>query len=139
MNETVRTLINPVFTVEVDGEVSEVALEAWVWEAHYSDGTVMYQYDPDTLKFHRFGEIIPDNLTSFVLRNAENPVQRVEVVMSEGMRPIHFYRNSILNIGTPEEVRVRTWCIGYQETIRGVNFKAITQVFPDGTLKLLKG
>lgn len=111
-----------------------IALERWVWVAVYSDGTSLRQFDPDTGRFHRFSEIDLERLAAFALQDVTDPERLLEVRISPGRRPIHFYRNLRLNVGTPEEARVRVYCFGYQETLHGRNHKVILQVHPNGTV-----
>jgi hypothetical protein len=125
----------PIFHA-TDGEA--VAGEPWYWVARYADGSHLAQFDAGDRTFHRFSEIDPERLETFVLQAAFAPSLRFELPLRTGMRPIHFYRNRVLNAGTPEEVRVRLYCFGHQRTLGGRNVKTILEVYPTGTVKLVE-
>lgn len=81
--------------LSVEGEPVEG--EPWFWVAHYDDGSFLAQFDGATGRFHRFREIEASRLARFELRAAFSPALRFELPVRPGMRPIHFYRNVVLN------------------------------------------
>ena len=119
-----------------DGE--PVAGEPWFWVARYGDGTHLAQFDAETMAFHRFGEIDLGRLDVFALHAAFAPALRFELPVRDGTRPIHFYRNRILNAGTPDEARVRVYCFGFQRTVGGRNVKTILEVHTTGVVMLVE-
>ena len=59
-------------------------------------------------------------------------VSVVTVVLGEGKRWIIFSR-IFGKTGTPN--RTRLYAIGYQQTVKGVNIKHLTWVYPNGTIE----
>jgi len=58
---------------------------------------------------------------------------RAKVKLNPGCRLIHFRK---IEKGSPEKI---TYCIGFQKTIRGRNFKTILEIRPNGELVLHDG
>lgn len=108
--------------------------ELWRWCAVYEDGTKLDQFEvtADGAFFHRFAEIDQSRLAHFYLEHNDYP--RIEVEVPEGGSIVHFYRNDILNAGTPAEERVRRWCIGYRKDKELVFMAA----HDNGQIKLIK-
>jgi len=130
----------PTFTrTGPDGTLTRVAGEPWFWVAHYGPGEHLAQFDARDGTFHRFGEIDRERLTTFALAHRDDAARRFEVPMKPWMRPIHAYRNVVLNANTLREVRIRTYLFGYQETVEGRNVKHLVQVWPDGRTVLVRG
>lgn len=123
--------------LSVEGEPVEG--EPWFWVAHYDDGSFLAQFDGATGRFHRFREIEASRLARFELRAAFSPALRFELPVRPGMRPIHFYRNTVLNAGTPDEVRVRVYCFGYQQTVGGRNVQTVLEIHPSGAVVVRDG
>ena len=107
-------------------------------QCSYGDGTHLAQFDAETMAFHRFGEIDLGRLDVFALHAAFAPALRFELPVRDGTRPIHFYRNRILNAGTPDEARVRVYCFGFQRTVGGRNVKTILEVHTTGVVMLVE-
>jgi hypothetical protein len=103
----------------------------------YDDGSHLAQFDDRDGTFHRFAEIDRARLAHFRLVHRDGPLRGFDIPIRPGMRPIHAYRVLTLNAGTPEEVRIRTYLFGYQETLNGRNVKAVLQVWPEGRVVLM--
>jgi len=123
-----------------EGVEEKCERERWGWLALYKDGSALKQFDEATGLFHQFAEIDLEKLEVFAMQNLDepnNPAKRIEVHMGEGMSPIHFYRNQILNVGTDEEEHVRYYCFGYKQNIGGKAVKFLIKVFPNDALAIL--
>ena len=126
-----------VFKFIRDGVSEEVPLERWVWLAIYKDGSYLKQFDEETGLFHQFKEIDIPQLDVFGMQSSEDENKRYEIHMKEGMTPIHFYRNQMLNVGTEEEVKVRFYCFGYQDNVNGNNVKTLLKILPNDMVAIL--
>ena len=73
------------------GEIEIVNLERWIWGVVYKDGTELHQFDKDG-NFHRLAEINQKEVNLFTMYQAEGN-GRYDIVMPEGARIIHKYRN----------------------------------------------
>ena len=73
------------------GEIEMVALEKWIWGILYKDGTELHQFDKEG-NFHRLAEIDQKEVQLFTMYKAEG-TSRYDIVMPEGARIIHKYRN----------------------------------------------
>jgi len=114
----------------------KVPLERWGWIAIYNDGTALKQFNDETLVFHQFKEIEQEKLETFVMQSYEDITKRYEIHMSDGMRPIHFYRNTVFNAATKHEKRIRTYMFGFQETVGGKNRKTLLQILPNDMISI---
>lgn len=128
------------FTFVRDGVEETVPRERWGWIALYKDGSSLQQFDFATGQFHQFKEIDLEKLDVFAMQNLdepENPAKRLEVHIKEGMTPIHFYRNQMLNVGAEDETRVRFYCFGYQMNVSGQSVKFIMKIHPNDAIEIL--
>lgn len=89
-----------------------VNLERWRWEVYYTDGTSLRQFEED-LTFHQFKEIDQTKISVFRMVTADKPP--IVFYWLPGRKLIHFYRNIFLRYGTPEEVKVKLYCFGYED------------------------
>ena len=80
------------FTNKKTGEVEQVNLERWVWGVVYQDDTELHQFD-DKGVFHQLSEIDQKRLKLFTMYKSDESGKRIDVVMPEGARIIHKYRN----------------------------------------------
>jgi hypothetical protein len=101
------------------GEVVETELERWRWEVQYDDGSELKQFDDHGI-YHQFKEIQQDRIHSFRMVSDDAPP--ITISWSPDYKLIHFYRNTCLNFGLPNETRIRMYCFGYQ-------FGAIKTIF----------
>lgn len=94
----------------------------WQWEAHYTDGSVLKQYDPT---FHKFSEIQQHKLTSFHMVNPE----RAPIIIHwrPNLKLISFFHR-VRQIKGERDETIRLYCLGYQD---GYN-KWIMVITPDG-------
>lgn len=115
------------------GQWIETEEEIWKWEAHYSDGSVLKQFDDD-LNFHQFIEIDQSRLALFKMTSSVYPQVYTLVFSDPTMKLIHFYRNTVLNTGTPDEKKIRLYCFGYEQVIGPKNHKVIMIITPSNNL-----
>jgi len=73
------------------GELEIVESEKWVWGVVYKDETELHQFDKDG-NFHRLAEINQKEVELFTMYELEGK-GRYDIVMPEGARIIHKYRN----------------------------------------------
>lgn len=94
-------------------EEIEVSIERWAWRVQYHDGRILEQFSDDGF-FHQFQEIDQEHAVLFSLYKPEFPHRRVDILVPAGARIFHFYRNVILDAGTQEEKRYRSYVFGYK-------------------------
>lgn len=107
-----------------------VQLERCFWVAHYSDGTILKQFD-DNFVFHQFKEIQQDRLIAFSMARADAPP--IMIHWAPGRKLIHFYRNIKLHVGGEDEVFIRLYCFGYETA----HDKMILAIMPDDSIRVL--
>ena len=113
-----------------DGTWIPAVKETWCWEATYFDGTVLKQFGDDGI-FHQFKEIDQTKLHLFkMVHETKSPF--TIVFNPDRMKLIHFYRNSRLNIGTPEETFLTAYCFGYEVNESGRTVKSMLMLLPSG-------
>lgn len=110
-----------------NGVAEKVQREAWRWQAHYTDGSVLKQFDDDGI-FHQFAEIDQSRLMWFKMVHDTAPEQIL--IFPEGAKLVHKYINTILNAGTVDERRIRLYAFGYQ--LNGQNH--FIAILPDNTV-----
>ncbi len=108
-----------------------VSPEAYGWQAFYSDGSSLLQFDGATMLFHRFSEIDQSRLRTFKMVSADG-TKNLLLDFSEGMKLIHYYRNVCLQFGTPQEQRFKLYCFGYQKGDQ----KVIISIWPNGEVSV---
>jgi hypothetical protein len=109
-----------------NNEIEDVAPEKWGWGVVYKDDTELKQFD-DNGYFHCFEEINKSEVKLFVLYNLEDSKKRIDLVISDGMQLIHFYRN--IKTWYNEEF-VKVYVFGYK---KGED-RNILFVLPDGRI-----
>jgi hypothetical protein len=102
-----------------DGKVETVDEEVWQWEAHYQDGSTLYQFEKpkaaiDKGVYHQFGEIDQSKLVAFKMFSETNSAVYVIPFDGKEMKLIHFYINSGINLGTPDFKKLRWYVFGYE-------------------------
>lgn len=108
-----------------------VAPERWRWVAIYNDGTFLRQFDYSTGLFHQTKEIDQSKLVEFDMINEPGTVIH-KVKIHGSRRFIHFYRHVVLGYNTPEPVKVKLYCFGYQyNDWLGRNKQVINVILPD--------
>jgi hypothetical protein len=103
----------------------------WKWEAHYTDGTILKQYDDDGT-FHRLAEIEQDKLHLFKMVDGSREYQLI--FNPQHMKLVHFYRNVVLNATQENEIRVRLFVYGYETKVKRTTHKVLNVIMPDGQL-----
>lgn len=101
-----------------DGVEEAVQAERWGWEVVYKDGTKFKQFNDDGM-FHQFSEIKQEEVSRFVMYKLDEPVKRHEILVEEGMKLFHFYRNFVFNMATEFEVKSRVYVFGWKNRISG--------------------
>ena len=102
------------YTFYRDGVPETVQCEAWRWEAHYDDGTVLKQFDDETGQFHQFKEIDQSRLKLFRMVH-DNMLPYVLIFRSESMKLIHFYKRAVLDYMGSNPTRITMYCFGYEQ------------------------
>jgi DNA repair photolyase len=79
---------------EVTGgfDIEKVKLERWVWGVIYKDGRELHQFDSNGV-YHQFKEIEKENVKLFSMYKPNDMSKRYDIVVTEGMKISHFYRN----------------------------------------------
>lgn len=95
------------------GCFENVQPELWQWEAHYNDGTFLCQFGADGV-FHQFREIDQSCLHAFRMVSIEREHSYTLLFDPASMKLIYFYRHVWLNHATPEELRFKLYCFGYE-------------------------
>ena len=109
-----------------DGTTEVVKPVAWVWEARYSDNTILKQYDDDGV-YHQFKEIDQDKLVLFRMRKFDD-TKHYDLLFQPGMKLIHFYRNYLLE---NSKYFTRTFCFGFEKTVNGKKVKMLFTILPN--------
>ena len=109
--------------------------ETWQWEAYLDDGTILKQFGDDLL-FHQFDEIDQNKLAIFKMVSSTYPQTYSVVFDSQNMKLIHFYRNTVLNAGTTDEIRHRLYYFGYEKKFMGKTEKVLMVITPSNGLIL---
>lgn len=110
-----------------DGVEERVQAERWGWGVMYKDDTELHQFGDDGM-FHQFGEINQDNVSLFVMYRLDDIGKRYDIVVTPGMKLIHFYRNV-----RPywSDVFIKTYGFGYEKNIGGKNEIVLIFILPD--------
>jgi hypothetical protein len=104
--------------------------EVWQWEVDYDDGTTFKQFGDDGV-FHQIREI--DQARIAVFRMVSSPFGcPISIAWTEEKKLIHFYRNIILNFGTPDHTEIRLYMFGWEDVRNGS--KTIFCIMPDGAI-----
>lgn len=98
------------YTFHRDGVPEKVNREEWRWEATYTDGSVIKQFDDNTGLFHQIGEIDQSRLHSLKMVHDELP--SVVLLFEPEMKLIHKYRRIVLENG---QQRMTFYIIGYKK------------------------
>lgn len=129
-NETVRV-------IKHESVEEEVKPERWRWLAFYGSAEdYLKQFDEETGIFHQFAEIDQSRLDYFAMVSAEDPRKQQIIHFPKGAKLIHYYRNTVLNVATPQEVRFKTYCFGYEQMIGGQKQKIVFMIYPNDTVHI---
>ena len=80
------------FTNPKTKKTEMVDLERWIWGVIYDDGKELHQFDADG-NFHWLAEIDQSRVKLFVMYKSDESGKRFDIVMPEGARIIHKYKN----------------------------------------------
>lgn len=97
------------------GEI--IPIEKWVWAVVYKDDSELHQYDLHTKTFHSFTEVEQDKvkmLTMYRTTDNENMDHRIDLMVPEGAKIFHFYRQTVLEHGTENETKFTIYVFGYK-------------------------
>jgi hypothetical protein len=99
------------------------------WSVVLDDGTLLTQTEGGTL----FGDLPMDQVAVLV---ATFGVHRHVVHLADGQRPVYFSKvQKRLDPSTGEQHdERRIVCVGWQETVKGTNVKALTWLTEDGVV-----
>ncbi len=118
-------------TDENTGEITQekVKDEVWHWGVVYNDNTELHQFDANG-EFHQFREIDLPRVKMFVMYFAQNQKWRIDLPVHKGMQIFHFYRNVVLENGTPNERRLKIYVFGWKfNGVASYHF-----ILPDGRM-----
>lgn len=96
------------------GQTENVSPEAWQWVVEYMDGTILKQFDDEGV-FHQFKEINQEKPFIFKMISPTQAHYYTLLIDPAKMKLFHFYRNFVLQAGTPMEYREKIYCFGYEE------------------------
>jgi hypothetical protein len=114
-----------------DGVEEEVQPEVWQWVAHFSDGSILKQFDDDG-RFHQIGEIDQEKLVAFQMVSSKFPQVYTLPFIADRMRLVHKYINTGLGLGTPEFRKIRSYCFGYKTRGLPENTTSLMVIVPSG-------
>lgn len=110
-----------------DGNIIEVDKEKWCWEAYYTDGSFLKQFD-DGGWFHQFSEIDQSRLKVFKMVGDGCHT----LLFSPKMKLVHYYKRYVLNFGTVNEKRFTAYVFGYEVKINNRTVKNLQVITPSG-------
>jgi len=118
------------------GKYIEAKPERWRWEAYYTDGTSLKQFDDSTGLYHQFREIDQGKLDRFVMRHEKSYlVPPITLKFKPWMKLIHHYDVTVsYSVGTGGRSggSERVYCFGYE----GRGNKVIIRILPDDTIEV---
>ena len=120
------------FKFNNNGITEEVSLERWGWVAVYKDRTELRQFDEETGTFHQFKEIDQSKLDMFKMVSKDK-LPYTLMFDPNTMKLIHYYKTSVLENG---QIKLRSYCFGYEKNINGVVVKTIATILPTDNLTL---
>jgi hypothetical protein len=95
------------------GEKELVDREIWRWEAHYTDGSILHQFDDENKSFHQIREIEQGRLSAFVMVHDEAAPIFVPIEGREKL--IHYYLNTRLEAGTDNQTDIKQYVFGTEK------------------------
>jgi heme/copper-type cytochrome/quinol oxidase subunit 2 len=108
----------------------EVPVEQWQWVVEYNDGSKLQQFDNDG-RFHQFREINVLNVNVFKMVSVDQK-NTFTLIPPDEAKLIHFYRNTVLNMGTTDEKHIKSYVFGYEiHTELGTTKKTLCLITPD--------
>lgn len=116
---------------DADGTLRASEMERWIWVAGYNDRTVLKQFDENHL-FHKFDEIDVSKLISFGMVSRNHPP--IIIKWRPEFKPIHFYRHTCYNFGTPNEYHLHLYYFGYESPTD----KVVMGIMPDDSIIVMR-
>lgn len=96
-----------------DGIPEDVAPERWRWMVTNGDGSTCKQFD-DNGNFHQIKEINQNEPFVFEMYN-EASGQSFKLFVNAPLAKLkYFYRNIVLEMGTPQERRIKLYIFAYK-------------------------
>jgi hypothetical protein len=111
-----------------------VPKERWSWIAEYEDGSTLQQFDDAAMMFHQVREIDQGKLAVF--RMVCEGLPEVRIFMEPGMRIVHHYVNTIMEHGTPREMRIRQYVAGFEKDTPNGTKAWLAIIGPDDSVTL---
>ena len=127
-----KTIQGADFTVPEDCSLK------YVWVAEYSDGSYFSQFDEKGVE-RLFGDIEQDKLIKFHMCGMDSP-RLFTVLINDSNRLICFRRHMQKHCASPvlhSEGHDVLYVLGFQKTVKGVNFKSMMFIDVDGNVKLV--
>lgn len=111
--------------------------ERWRWEAYYTDGSSLKQFDDKELLYHQFREIDQSKLDRFVMRHEKSYlVPAITLKFKPWMKLIHYYENTVsMSMGRGPTRHEKVYCFGYE----GSKGKTIIRILPDDSIEVTDG
>lgn len=111
----------------------DVLPELWRWEAVYNDKTRLKQFDGEGI-FHQIREIDQSKLAVLRVYSPQYTNTFSLLFDPRYMKLIYFYRNTVLNATTSDEIKIKTYCFGYENNVHGTVVKVINMILPNGEM-----
>lgn len=90
----------------------EIPLERWIWAVIYKDGSEFVQFDKQG-NFHQFKEIELSEVARFTMINTADITKQYSIEISDDLKPIHRYCQTVLHAQTPQEIKLTSYVFGY--------------------------
>lgn len=113
-----------------NGVPEEVHAERWCWEAHYTDDTILRQFEPSDHSFHQLREIDQQRMRFFRMINYLTG-KFYDIDWHPARKLIHKYMRTVLEMATPQEQRVTSYAFGYETHFQGTTHKVILVILPN--------
>lgn len=114
-----------------DGTIEDTHKEEYFWEAYYTDGTVLRQFEDSDKSFHQFKEIDQSKLSAFKMRPSDDTrgVGFTLLFNPSSMKLIHYYKRYHLDVGGADE-KFTLFVFGYENKYG----KVLNVITPSGEL-----
>jgi hypothetical protein len=111
----------------------------WTWRVVYTDGSTLDEHDEAGVpRGFASVELSRVRTVMWLPLRSDRQGYAVRIDVTAGQRPILFRRRRVLvNLTTDAQEDGGTiHCIGYQQTVRGVNVSSYLFIYPDGSALL---
>lgn len=109
-----------------------VAPEAWEWEALYTDGTILRQYD-EKYVYHQLIEVDMTKLRSFSFFSRDFPQKYILSPSFDESELVCFYRQTTQNLASKTPKKTTFYVFGYKK-LTEERPKTFNIILPDGNL-----